>query len=102
MAAAAITGTAARTITAAAAKDEGAPEGAPFSAAGICGNFHRLVGTVYRQERRVEKHPYFVRPQRENNSLVLADICGHTREFAEITVEKDKEKLKIMLDFLLG
>ena len=49
-----------------------------------------------------KKRGVFVRPYGENISLVLADICGHTSEFCEITVEKDKEKLKIMLDFLLG
>ena len=45
---------------------------------------------------------YFGVRMRKTHSVFLADFCGHTRNFAEITVEKDKEKLKIMLDFLLG
>ena len=33
---------------------------------------------------------------------ILMDFCGQFSWFGEIRVEKCKEKLKIMLDFLLG
>ena len=38
----------------------------------------------------------------ETLDAVLVDFCGRFSGFGEIEVEKCKEKLKIMLDFLLG
>ena len=52
------------------------------------------------QVRKIQGR-FFVRPHGENILLYFTDNCGHFSWFAEIRVEKCKEKFQKVLDFLL-
>ena len=64
--------------------------------------FHRSVEILVGKIRGPERDAFLCVRMGETYMLILEDFCGRFSGFGEIRVEKDKEKLKIMLDFLLG
>ena len=87
--------------------DAGAPKGAPFyDGTYIVGTISlRMTGTNIVQQigGNPVKNGDFLRVRiGETDGSFSVDICGHTHDFCEISVKKDKEKFQKVLDILSG